>query len=730
MHIDRLRLHDVQRHADLEVEFAPGLTVVRGPNESGKSTLQRAIEFALFRKVTALSQDVDRLRRWGAGDDAAPTVEMAFTTDEGASGHLVKTFAGVRGKAELRIGSEQVTDPAEIERRLVGLTGIPSEKFFRSTAAIHHRELADLDRDEGALRDRLQISVSGGDRGTSGARKKLEEAIRRYAAEGPKNPGMVKAVRHRALQLETQFGEGESALARLETERAALSRARDAHAAVEREVEVDREQLAAAERAVTLLARLGDAQARYERYRRAAELSMEIAAREGAHPSHLPLSALRAAVERLRLDEGEISGQRARLAERPETVDNEAAVPALPDWRRPALGGAVLTVAGIAAAVVFGSGVGTSPSSTAAYAGLAAAAAGGLLVLLALFRRRRGSDARQRNLLRTEQLARQSEGRSEIERQLVEAEATRAVELEGLGLADALAAEALLTAEAEHVASIDRLKAELRGLLGEEPPGDAPTTQRDAAAAEAEQARSALAGMGEIGADPARARARHAAAVEAGLAERDRVMRLQAEAEGRVGANDVDAEAVAVLSEQLAEARERLVAAERRQRILRATLAGIDAAEKATMKRVARFLERHMAGDVARLTGGRYRRVRVDEAELKFSVWSPERGDWVDVHSLSQGTLDQFYLAARLGLVRQVTQGRRPPLIFDDPFLTFDDERARRALELLRETAADLQVIYLTISERYDAIADRVVVLEAPTGQDSEAPIAPSGGTT
>jgi uncharacterized protein YhaN len=188
-----------------------------------------------------------------------------------------------------------------------------------------------------------------------------------------------------------------------------------------------------------------------------------------------------------------------------------------------------------------------------------------------------------------------------------------------------------------------------------------------------------------------------------------------------VSANDVDAEAVAALSEQLAEARERLATAERRARILRTTLAGIEAAEASTMKHVARFLERYMAGDVARLTGDRYRRVRVDEIELRFSVWSPERRDWVDVESLSQGTVDQFYLAARLGLVRQVTQGHRPPLIFDDPFLTFDDDRARRALELLRQTAADMQVIYLTTSERYDAIADRVVVLPAPDGRDAEA---------
>ena len=70
-----------------------------------------------------------------------------------------------------------------------------------------------------------------------------------------------------------------------------------------------------------------------------------------------------------------------------------------------------------------------------------------------------------------------------------------------------------------------------------------------------------------------------------------------------------------------------------------------------------------------------------------------------------------MYLAARLGLVRLVTGDRRPPLILDDPFVTLDDDRAPRALELLREVAADFQVIYLTTSDRYDALADKVVVL-------------------
>ena len=127
------------------------------------------------------------------------------------------------------------------------------------------------------------------------------------------------------------------------------------------------------------------------------------------------------------------------------------------------------------------------------------------------------------------------------------------------------------------------------------------------------------------------------------------------------------------------------------------------------MKTATRFLEKQMVGDVDRITGGRYRRVAVDDRTLDIQLHAPEKGDWVDVRSLSQGTLDLVYLAARLGLVRLVTGDRRPPLIFDDPFVTLDDDRARRALELLREIARDFQVIYLTTSDRYHASADAVV---------------------
>ena len=99
------------------------------------------------------------------------------------------------------------------------------------------------------------------------------------------------------------------------------------------------------------------------------------------------------------------------------------------------------------------------------------------------------------------------------------------------------------------------------------------------------------------------------------------------------------------------------------------------------MKTATRYLEKHMVRDVAAVTGGRYRRVRVDDKTLDIEVLAPESGDWVEGQRAQPGHDGLVYLTARLGLVRLVTGDRRPPLVFDDPFVTLDDARATRALD-------------------------------------------------
>ena len=339
--------------------------------------------------------------------------------------------------------------------------------------------------------------------------------------------------------------------------------------------------------------------------------------------------------------------------------------------------------------------------------------AGAVLALVGRRQRIRAQDVRKNKDMRSQEIERRLRGRSMLEQELQMEEVTLTNLLAALELPDLAAVEALVAAEEAHIGQILRLRAQLEGLVGREPTETLPDL-RDKAALDVEQKTGALEQLGPIAREP-RARER----LEVAVTDADRALSLardtEAGAKARVEQNAVDAEEVAGHAEKAASWAEQLELLQRRARVYEAAQKALDTAERATIRTATRYLERRMVTDVERVTAGRYSRVQVDDEDLSLRVFAPERGDWVDVSNLSQGTLDTVYLAARIGLVRLVTGDRRPPLVLDDPFVTLDDERAQRALELLRDVSADFQVIYLTTSDRYDGAADAVQVLEGPT---------------
>ena len=717
MRIRRLQVRDLRRYRELDIDLAPGVTVVRGPNEAGKSTIQRAIELGLTRRVTSSAADLETLRPWDAGPDARPWVAIEFEQEEEdgrlATGSVEKWFGGQKGTVELVYDGQRVTDPALADQVLAELSGVPTEAFFRSTASVRHHELSDLARDEAALRDRLQASISGADRGTGRAKKKLERAIFELTTKGDKNPGRLKQAEAAVAQSADSVEKGELALDQLERDRDTLSSAREGRRTAERQLSERRAMLEKARQAERLEAERTAARERYERFREAVDVATELDGLAQTHPSPNPLPVLRQAVERLRVLDTRMRELRAALA---GEIDVNFEVAPEPTWRPISRWGVIAVILG----AVVGIGGFVADTLNVADVGMVPLSIGAALVLIGLILvgvatwLRRGS--RMREQLRDVEIDRRLRGRSEMEAELRQAEADTEQQLGTLGLEDLAAADDLLGREEAHVARIEQLSAQLDGLVGKEPRETLPR-QRDGAALEIEQKTSALEALGPIAKEP-RARERLEVEVRDQEAALDRARDDEANARARVEANTVDAEQVAAHAEHLAVWREQLALLQRKDRVLEATLRAIERAETTTMKTATRYLEGHMVRDVSTVTGGRYRRVRVDDKSLDIDVLAPERGDWVPVSLLSQGTLDLVYLTARLGLVRLVTGDRRPPLVFDDPFVTLDDDRANRALALLKRVADDFQIIYLTTSDRYDAAAHAVVELPGPATVD------------
>jgi len=100
----------------------------------------------------------------------------------------------------------------------------------------------------------------------------------------------------------------------------------------------------------------------------------------------------------------------------------------------------------------------------------------------------------------------------------------------------------------------------------------------------------------------------------------------------------------------------------------------------------------------ARLTEGRYDRLGVDEDDGKLLIKAcrPD-GTECSADRLSEGTLDQLYLALRLAAIESYARSTEPlPFIGDDLLVNFDDQRARAAIRVLAEFGRVTQTILFT----------------------------------
>ena len=100
---------------------------------------------------------------------------------------------------------------------------------------------------------------------------------------------------------------------------------------------------------------------------------------------------------------------------------------------------------------------------------------------------------------------------------------------------------------------------------------------------------------------------------------------------------------------------------------------------------------------VAGITGGIYNSMSIDE-ELNIFLNTPTRQ--IPIHQISSGTMDQIYLAVRLAAAKLVQDAHEcMPLVFDDSFVLYDDERLKTAMKWLKKTCTG-QVIIFTCHQR------------------------------
>lgn len=122
MRLLNCQLQNVRLHGDLALAFSPRLTLIGGPNESGKSTLVEALHRALFLKASATGGPVEALQsRLHLGQ---PVVQIGFEAC-GDTWTLRKRFSGSTGQVSLVAESSgKALTGAVAEEALAALLGV------------------------------------------------------------------------------------------------------------------------------------------------------------------------------------------------------------------------------------------------------------------------------------------------------------------------------------------------------------------------------------------------------------------------------------------------------------------------------------------------------------------------------------------------------------------------------------------------------------------------------
>lgn len=254
MRIVRARIHGFGGAPDGELRLVPGLNIVHGPNESGKSSLHQALLFGLCGMERSRAREVserrERLRPWaGGGQRVTLTLELA-------GGRLVEVdhdfVRGVSTAHDLATGRElgpEIEAAGAVDAtRWLGM----NRQTFRLTAAVGQADILLLERDVDVLNRHLQSVLAG-----AGGSRTAAEAIAAVVTYRQNHVGAVRTGSTRPLAV---------ALAEREACEEKLHLARAAHAEL---VELA-DRLAALD--VELKRRVAGAG---ETYRRQAEADLE-----------------------------------------------------------------------------------------------------------------------------------------------------------------------------------------------------------------------------------------------------------------------------------------------------------------------------------------------------------------------------------------------------------------------------------------------------------------------
>ena len=117
--------------------------------------------------------------------------------------------------------------------------------------------------------------------------------------------------------------------------------------------------------------------------------------------------------------------------------------------------------------------------------------------------------------------------------------------------------------------------------------------------------------------------------------------------------------------------------------------------------------EQKLCEIISYITNEKYKKVSVDDEEgIHVEL---ENGSIVSVDKLSSGTIDEMYLALRLSILDEISN-ENMPIMLDETFAYFDDNRLKNILYYLQDKNYENQIILFTCTNREEDILNELKI--------------------
>ena len=166
-----------------------------------------------------------------------------------------------------------------------------------------------------------------------------------------------------------------------------------------------------------------------------------------------------------------------------------------------------------------------------------------------------------------------------------------------------------------------------------------------------------------------------------------------------ISSKELTCRSLFLIDEEIAEVKERINSLEKKLKGVEIATNYMEKAFKELQKSFGPVINKKVEDIFKDVTKGAYKDLRVSE-DYNLVVKDTKSNKIMDASYLSSGTYDQIYLALRLGIIDIIFEDKKVPIILDESFTQYDDNRLKTMLDIIYKRVYKNQIILFTCQKR------------------------------